>query len=172
MCTHKSNHCFTYFAFRLACHCLCVFYCPSAVIENYAEDINPGCQRFLKVQTNPDGCSQAHVFLNLFDLLQSASHGHERMLSTHAPCCGHGLMCQVPRPDFDVTGTPCQDFSPAGQHRGPWGPQMAIFLAWVHIVLAIAIPVVLHENVPQFWVSLLEQFMGHAYFVIHCHGLW
>ena len=42
---------------------------------------------------------------------------------------------------------------------------MAIFLAWVHIVLAIIIPVVLYENVPQFWVSLLEQFMGHAYIV-------
>jgi hypothetical protein len=154
------------------------------VTNSDAEDSNPGCQRFLKVQTNPEGFGQAHVFLNLFDLLQGTCHGQDSSimeltppslvqfmmtcvaLSTHAPCCGHGLMCQVPLPDFDVTGTPCQDFSPAGQHRGPLGPQMAIFLAWVQVVLAMSIPVVLHENVPQFWVCLLEQFMGHAYIVI------
>ena len=118
--------------------------------------------------------------MNLFHLLEGTRHGHDSIaqltlpalvrfitscstLSTHAVCCGHGLMCQVPGSDFDVTGTPCQDFSLAGQHRGPSGPQMVIFLAWVQIVLAMAIPVVLHENVPQFWVSLLEHFWGHAY---------
>ena len=122
------------------------------------------------------------MFLNLFDMLQGTAYEQDAIaqltsqalskymmtcvaMSKQAPCCGHGLMCAVPWPDFDVTGTPCQDFSPAGKHRGPWGPQMPIFLAWVQIVLAMAIPVVLHENVPQFWVSLLEQFMGHAYFV-------
>ena len=75
-------------------------------------------------------------------------------------------MCRVPCSDFDVTGTPCQDFSPAGQHRGPLGPQMIIFLAWVQIVLAMSVPVVLHENVPQFWVTLLDQFMSHAYIIV------
>ena len=80
-------------------------------------------------------------------------------------CVGHGRHCWVPPVDVDMTGTPCQEFSQQGLREGPQGKQMWVFLAWVAAVLASDAAVVIHENVPQFWVELLVQHLGVKYHI-------
>ena len=131
---------------------------------------------------NPEGFSRGHVFLNIFSMLVELSDVQDVrsqlaqlpftslvmfMMQCHvAPaafCCGHGVMCCLERPDVDITGTPCQDFSPVGHHRGPFGQQWPVFLAYCRVMLGLAVPILIHENVPQFWLELLEHFFGHAF---------
>lgn len=133
---------------------------------------------------NPEGLTRGHVFLNLFNMLAELRDVHDVgahlcqlpftamvafvmqcHLAPSAFCCGHGAMCRLDRPDVDITGTPCQDFSPVGNHRGPFGRQWPVFLAYCRVMLGLEVPILIHENVPQFWVELLEHFFGHAYFI-------
>lgn len=76
---------------------------------------------------------------------------------------------------MDVTGTPCQDFSPLGSRHGHLGPQMHIFVAWVKLVLSMSVLFLVHENVPQFPEVLLHMFLGHQYhifsIIMDCHDL-
>ena len=133
---------------------------------------------------NPDGFSRGHVFLNLFSMLADLVEVNDPMtrlgqlpftslvtfimncqLAPSAFCCGHGVMCHLDRPDVDVTGTPCQDFSPVGNHRGPFGRQWPVFLAYCRVMIGLEVPILIHENVPQFWLALLEHFFGLSYFI-------
>ena len=127
----------------------------------------------------------AHVFMDLFDMLEETavmedprgwlaglpmvgqvavlSHVHA---SARAPCTRHRGMCHVPMADMDCTGTPCQDWSPLGRQLGVAGPHMPILLAWCSAIAARAVPIVVHENVPQFPVELLHGLLGHAYYIV------
>ena len=136
----------------------------------------------------------AHVYADLFSLLaETAALPNPKDLLASLPlehqvaalqgarlnpapwCCRHEQACPCPVPDLDCTGTPCQDFSPVGSRKGPHGPQMCVFLAWCRVVILRAVPMLLHENVPAFWVSLLEEHLGSAYiiysFVVDCRDL-
>ncbi len=118
------------------------------------EDVDPACQKVLKELTNSHGFRRPHVFLDLFDLVGGVASGLSGMpirgltqqlslapLVSSAFCCGHGLYCPLPRPDMDVTGTPCQYFSAVGSRQGLSGPQMHFFLVWCRIILALAVPI-------------------------------
>lgn len=153
------------------------------------KDVDSFCQQVLKDRLNPNGHDAPHVFLDMFHLLAVAGFvspfDHVNRFQSpillaqwflacggmaFAQCCGHGLWCPVPWPDIDVTGTPCQDWSGLGLKARGWGPQMKVFLMWCAIILAKAVPIVVHENVPQFPVSLLEAYLGQAYHVFSFVG--
>jgi len=153
-------------------------------VQPLTEDSEPACQRVLKAMINPDGFAAGHVFLNLYSMLVELREVHDVgtqlgrlpfvslvtfMMQCHvapaAYCCGHGAMCRLVRPDMDITGTPCQDFSPVGNHQGPFGRQWPVFLAYCRVMLELEVPILIHENVPQFWPELLEHFFGHAYLI-------
>ena len=119
------------------------------------KDCDPRCQWALKKYLNPTGLGVAHVFTDLGEFGRSMP----------PYCVGHGRHCWVPQVDVDMTGTPCQDFSQQGHREGPQGKQMWVFLAWVAAVLASDAAVVIHENVPQFWVELLVQHLGMKYHI-------
>ena len=148
------------------------------------EDVDAMCQKALKARMNPDGHGHGHVCLDLFSLLGEAAMlpnpvdtfskqpwqvvltAFRRMhLSSHAFCIGHGCLCKLPMASVDVTGTPCRDWSPVGNRAGPQGPDWCVMLAWCQVMLCLAVPVIVHENVPQFWPQLLHDIFGHAYHV-------
>ena len=104
------------------------------------EDADLRCQRALKNLLNKDGMQPAHVFCNMWNMLAgvnvppgATALGHVGCAIGHLPlaisafCVGHGIYCQIPAADMDVTGTPCQDFSGCGNGQADQGPQMAIF---------------------------------------------
>lgn len=109
------------------------------------------------------------------DLLNLIIPGPGPVMAQASFCCGHGHYCIAPACDLDVTGTPCQDWAPNGNRLGREGPQWKVFLAWVTVILAQQLPIVVHENVPQFDVNILFELLGHMYFicplVIDCESL-
>ena len=123
------------------------------------EDVDRRCQQVLALKSRAAGLGLAHVFVDLFDLLR-----HGSTLQT-AACCVHGIRCEPVRSDVDVTGTPCQDFAPNGNRMGVNGPQWPVFLAWVTLILLLELPVVVHENVPQFDIEVLTMLMQHKYLI-------
>jgi C-5 cytosine-specific DNA methylase len=152
---------------------------PHASVHNTGQDVDTRCQRALKQLLNPDGHQQGHVFCDLWDMVsgqhvppgmamplgQLQSYIGQLPLSTAAFCVGHGRMCRFASADLDTTGTPCQDFSGCGGQAAANGPQMAIFLLWCHLMLARQTAILVHENVPEFWASLLDSFLGHSYWI-------
>ena len=94
---------------------------------------------------------------------------------TLAPCYGHGISCQPQACDLDVTGTPCQDFAPNGHRLGVHGPQWSVCLAWISLMLLHQVPVIVHENVPQFLVEAMALHMQHQYviytFLVDCASI-
>lgn len=128
---------------------------------------------------NPEGQHPGHIFCDMWQMAQglrimpgaSVAAGFLRQhiwqipLALSAFCVGHGWHCHIPASDVDVTGTPCQDFSGCGHGLADQGPQMAIFILWCHLMLSRQTAILVHENVPEFWESLLHAHLGHAYWI-------
>ena len=66
-------------------------------------------------------------------------------------------------PDVDVTGTPCQDWSPIGARLGLFGPNWPIFRAWQLWCQSAEPKILVHENVPEFPVHVLFLFFAERY---------
>lgn len=123
----------------------------------------------------------SHVFMDLFDMISSGPAGgvygsvYSTSMTAMARCRMHNIWCRPPPCDLDVTGTPCQDFAPNGNRLGTNGPQWPVFLAWVSVILAQQVRVVVHENVPQFLVEALQALVEHQYWVftllVDCESL-
>ena len=111
------------------------------------------------MKCNPTGLGPVHVFMNLFHLM-----GHGSAIQP-AWCCTHGRQCMPVASDVDVTGSPCQDFAPNGHRLGVHGPQWPVFEAWAAVMLSQNVPVIVHENVPQFDVDALAMIMQHKYLI-------
>ena len=62
-----------------------------------------------------------------------------------------------------VQGPPCPDFSSAGKRLGVAGPRLPALLAAGAKSDALAVPVLVVENVPGFPVSLAEAVYGPRY---------
>ena len=71
--------------------------------------------------------------------------------------------------DIDITGSPCQDYSPAGLRQGSTGPRFPIFYAWIQSVRHLQPRVLVHENVLQFPVSLLSELLSDLYVIEVLH---
>ncbi len=76
---------------------------------------------------------------------------------SHQWCVTHNCFCSLGltgglKADYDISGLPCPDMSPAGslkRHEGPTGP---VFIAHAKLHIALGTPMLVLENVPD-WVS-------------------
>ena len=66
---------------------------------------------------------------------------------------------------MDVSGTPCQAHSKQGMRLGDDDPRAETFRIWVTWLILANIPIVLHENVPEFGMEKLIQVLGGTYIV-------
>eukprot|EP00971_Amphidinium_carterae_P144799 2868950-Amphidinium_carterae.3 len=80
-------------------------------------------------------------------------------------CLQHDQMCKPVRVDLHVAGPPCVDFSRQGQQQGVNGPSILCFVCWCAQRLSLGDKAILHENVAQFPVHLLERFFSDTYIV-------
>ena len=83
-------------------------------------------------------------------------------------CSVCNAQCQMTTSTIHCAGTPCVDFSsmPGASHMGALGPASVTLFVWIGLRLLLQEPVIIHENVPSFPVSLLERFLGHLYIVM------
>ena len=134
------------------------------------KDADLGCRRVL-LQRAMAQVHMPHVFMDLLEMIVPGPLPLTRV----ARCCLHGILCQPEPCHVDVTGTPCQDFAPNGNRLGIHGPQWPVLLAWVNLMLALHVPVIVHENVPQFLVESLLALVQHQYhvftFLVDCASL-
>lgn len=142
-----------------------------------SKDKDIRCINHLRAQLHSDS---SHLFGDIFDFIRGVDIVASRAMQLHAQfnvwcqrayvcgsayCHRHKKVCHLVSPHIDVSGTPCTDFSSAGLRAGVEGPTLPIFMVWACVVLALGIPVVLHENVVLFPVGLLEGILGHVYHV-------
>ena len=80
-----------------------------------------------------------------------------------AYCLNHRQMCPVIGADTDQSGSPCQDWSAAGEQKGINGKHLVCFLTYARIHTWWGTPLVIHENVPQFMIQLaIVHLPGHT----------
>ena len=85
--------------------------------------------------------------------------------TTDVWCAKCGGTCTMQTSDIHIAGSPCTDFSMKGLRCGEHGPQMYAFLAWVILRLYLKDKIIVHENVVQMGIALLEELLGHMYIV-------
>ena len=51
------------------------------------------------------------------------------------------------KPDYDISGLPCPDFSRAGERRGRGGPTLTVFACHAKLHIHLGTPLLVIENV-------------------------
>ena len=132
------------------------------------------CQQILLRSTD------CHVYDDLMDmmstvsgLIESRNLGHKYRLSLRvavrstARCCRCQRRCFVRPGDIDTSGSPCQDWSRAGSQRGAEGDRIHLLLLWARWHGVVETPIVIHENVLGFDLSLVRALFGDMYAMSH-----
>ena len=89
--------------------------------------------------------------------------GQRGFCKSTAWCVVHKRACTFRKADVHVAGSPCVDFSRIGKREGVHGTNVLCYLCWVMQRLLLEEPCILHENVPEFSVTLLEHFFSSKY---------
>ena len=87
------------------------------------------------------------------------------IMAERMPCVKHNTSCEVKRAQLHVAGTECIAWSSQGQRQGLNDRRIVIFMAWAAQRRQIQEELVLHENVPQFPPSCLQQLLGYLHIV-------
>lgn len=158
-------------------------------LECDKQESDPICQAFLQANL-PEQC---HIIPDLFArfeglgqfdrpsrfLMQFPQQEQIKRLRTYVVCdrvvcVKHRQWCKCRKywsrasflsNDLEVTGTPCQDYSPMGSRNGIFGKQFLIFLAWAKVCKHQRPKVIVHENVHQFPVTLLHEYFSDDYWI-------
>ena len=98
----------------------------------------------------------------------------KRAVATIARECQSHVACRPPTVTVDISGSPCQPWSRAGQRRRWNDGRSDLVLLWAALMLKLEPPVVVHENVSGFPLSVLEDLMQEKYVIHHlpvnpCH---
>ena len=80
-------------------------------------------------------------------------------------CDKHSGHCQWPAVDLQVEGSPCVDWSSIGKGQGRQGSNAKALLSALLTVARFQPRVYIHENVPNFDVSIIEAVLGQVYHV-------
>lgn len=72
-------------------------------------------------------------------------------------------MCDWPEVDLQVEGSPCVDWSSVGKCQGRQGPNSKALLSALFTVARSQPRCYIHENVPNFDVSIIEAVLGQMY---------
>ncbi|CAE7832204.1 unnamed protein product [Symbiodinium sp. CCMP2592] len=81
--------------------------------------------------------------------------------------CRCHVACRPPPVTVDISGSPCQPWSRAGQKRRWTDGRSDLLLLWAALMLKQEPPVILHENVSGFPTSVLEDLMQEKYVIHH-----
>ena len=119
-----------------------------------------------------------HLFTDMTDCINSAHDftdaSFDMILSTlKAPgaisesmhCILHGQCCRADKAHIHVAGPPCVDWSPQGVHKRTDGPTTSAPLAWACQRLLLQEDFILHENVQNFPVAILEHIFADIYII-------
>ena len=98
----------------------------------------------------------------------------KRAVATIARECQSHVACRPPTVTVDISGSPCQPWSRAGQRRRLNDGRSDLVLLWAALMLKLEPPVVVHENVSGFPLSVLKDLMQEQYVIHHlpvnpCH---
>jgi site-specific DNA-cytosine methylase len=87
-------------------------------------------------------------------------------LTDKGPCQSHSTSCAFPAVDVQVEGSPCVDWSTVGKGQGRQGPNAKALLAALLTVAATQPRCYIHENVPNFDVSIIKAVLEQVYDVV------
>lgn len=121
-----------------------------------------------------------HIFGSMLELWTEAPAGlppaDTLQLLANAPmlpsmwCHRHFCHCPVVPPaariDFDMTGTPCTDYSSAGSRQGWNGPTFPVLVTWAQHMIRARVPCWIHENVVAQPLWLLQLLLGEHYIIM------
>ena len=103
--------------------------------------------------------------MNFEDRLRVFRDTASVVMETHMHCEIHGRSCELKRADIHVSGTPCVAWSSQGLRVGASGASALSFFSWIGQRRLIQERGILHENVPDFPVSLLVTCLSDLYIV-------
>ena len=119
-----------------------------------------------------------HIFVDMTDCITGdhdfTDASFEMILSTlkapgaitqSMPCVVHGQRCRADKAHIHVAGPPCVDWSAQGLHKRTNGPTTSAFVAWACQRMLLQEDFILHENVQNFPVAILEHVFGDIYII-------
>ncbi|CAE7248679.1 unnamed protein product [Symbiodinium sp. CCMP2456] len=85
-------------------------------------------------------------------------------------CYQHGKVCSIlggfaKKPDYDVSGLPCPDFSRAGRRRGREGPTATVFACHAKLHIHLGTPLLVIENVQELDMQMIRLLYGRYYHI-------
>ena len=134
-------------------------------------------QRVLQARLQKQGCC---IFTDIFHRVPDLRHfavGHASdavfsdmkatalaaRVSHSGECLTHRNLCQAVHTDIDISGSPCQSWSAAGEQLRHNSPLVAVTLAWCAWLRAALVKLAIHENVLGFDVEMLRELLGDLY---------
>ncbi|CAE7232731.1 unnamed protein product [Symbiodinium sp. CCMP2592] len=83
-------------------------------------------------------------------------------------CYQHGKVCSIlgdpaKKPDYDISGLPCPDFSRAGQKRGREGQTSSVFACHAKLHVHLGTPMLVIENVQELDMQMIMLLYGRYY---------
>ena len=86
-------------------------------------------------------------------------------ICTSAWCLACKCYCPWGPTQVDTSWSPCQDFSRLGNREGRGGSRIHLLLLWIRWHLVWQTPLVIHENVPEFDLEIIEENMSKDYHI-------
>ena len=82
-------------------------------------------------------------------------------------CARHEGVCEFPRVDGEIAGSPCTPWSRMGSRLGRRHKLTHLLVIWCHWLRAMQIPWAIHENVILFDTAILDDILQDMYHIIH-----
>ena len=148
---------------------LCRLGLPFQLRQAFSCEVDRTCQQLLQLY------NEGHVYTDLMDMMstpgldiegtfeQQAEVVGRAAVRTCAVCARCRRRCPVVRGDIDTSGSPCQDWSVAGRRLGSSGKRIHLLLTWMRWHRVMETPIIIHENVVGFDLTLLTTHLGDLY---------
>lgn len=97
------------------------------------------------------------------NFMKNLYRANKMPMMTHQHCYTHNKLCPLGlrgevASDYDLSGLPCPDMSPAGLRKGCEGPTGPVFISHAKLHIARQTPLLVIENVPETWFHNIESF--------------
>lgn len=156
---------------------------PITFVDKWVVEVNLQCQA--ELLHSPHG--PEHVFSDVLDFLPqsvrplcgldgdtSRALPYTRLrqllprtrMKRFAHCCRHGKRCQAEPVHSHQASSPCVHHSKLGLLDGNSGKHMISHWAWLGLMRTLLLPLIVHENVPDFGVLDFDEFLSDLYVVI------
>ena len=103
-----------------------------------------------EVMAPPVNCSPNDSFMRKLYAMNKAPMKTKQWCYTHCQECSLGIGGGM-KPDYDISGLPCPDMSPAGSQQREEGPTAPVFICHAKLHIALQTPMLVIENVPDWF---------------------